>query len=173
MQGSRGGQSPGETGRMTVDEILARIREHTELEAETEHEVIEEIRSHLEEAVEAARARGLDERAALAEAATRLGVDDVGPALQAAHVGWGTADGVIAAALPVLCAVLLRWVVFSPDGSVAGWHEILERPVFWVVSLALLLVPLLRFSRWRYAVAGWAIFWVLSVVFAVWPALRW
>ena len=160
-------------GHMTVDEILAQIRDHTELEAETEHEVIEEIRSHLEESVEAARARGLDEQAALAEAAARFGVDDVGPALQAAHAGWGTADGVVAAALPVICALVLRWVVFSPDGSVAGWQEILERPVFWVVSLALLLVPLLRFSRWRYAVAGWAVFWALSVVFAVWPALRW
>jgi hypothetical protein len=158
---------------MTVDEILAHIREHTGLEAETEHDVIEEIRAHLEEAVEAAQARGLDEHTALAEAAARFGVDEVGPALQAAHAGWGTADGVIAAALPVICALVLRWVVFSPDGTVAGWQEVLERPAFWAVSVALLLVPLVRFSRWRYAVAGWAVFWTLSVAFAVWPALRW
>jgi len=37
---------------MTVDDVLARIRVHLDLEAETEYEVLEEIRAHLEEAVE-------------------------------------------------------------------------------------------------------------------------
>ena len=158
---------------MTVDEILASIREHTELEAETEHEVMEEIRVHLEEAIESARSRGLDEQEALAAVAARFGVEQVGPALQEVHAGWGTADGVVAAALPVIGGLVLRWVVFSPDGTAVGWRETLGRPAFWGISLALLVVPLVRFSRWRYGVAGWAILWALSVASAVWPALRW
>ncbi len=158
---------------MTVDDVLARIRAHLDLEAETEYDVLQEIRAHLEEAVEVARAQGLDEEAALAEAAARFGVEDVGRELQAAHVGWGTADGVVAAALPVVCALVLRWLIFAPDGTAVGWQEVLVRPAFWVVSLAALLLPLLKFPRWRYALASWAFFWALSVVFFALPALRW
>ena len=157
---------------MTVDDVLARIRVHLNLEAETEYDLLQEIRAHLEEAVEVARARGLDEEDALAEAAARFGVEEVGRELQAAHAGWGTADGVIAAALPVVCALVLRWLVFAPDGTAVGWQEVLVRPAFWVVSLAALLLPLFKFPRWRYALASWAFFWALSVVFFAWPALR-
>jgi len=158
---------------MTVDEILARVRAQLDLDAETEHELLEELGGHLEDAVAAARARGLAEEAALAEAAARFGVEEVGRELQAAHVGWGTADGVVAAALPVVCALALRWLVFAPDGTAVGWQEVLVRPAFWVVSLAVLLVPLLKFPRWRYALASWAFFWVLTMIFFAWPALRW
>ena len=158
---------------MTVDDVLARIRVHLDLEAETEYDLLQEIRAHLEEAVEAARAQGLDEEEALAEVAARFGVEDVGRELQAAHVGWGMADGIIAAALPVVCALVLRWLIFAPDGTAAGWQEVLVRPTFWVVSLAALLLPLLKFPRWRYALASWAFFWALSVVFFALPALRW
>ncbi len=158
---------------MTVDDVLVRIRAHLNLEAETEYDVLQEIRAHLEEAVDVARAQGLDEEAALAEAAAHFGVEEVGRELQAAHVGWGTADGVIAAAMPVVCALALRWLIFAPDGTAVGWQEVLVRPAFWVVSLAALLLPLLKFPRWRYALASWAFFWVLSVVFFALPALRW
>jgi hypothetical protein len=158
---------------MTVDETLARIRAHLDLEAEMEYEVLEEIRAHLEDAVAAARARGLDEEEALAEVAARFGVEEVGRELQATHLGWGTADGVVAAALPVVCALILRWLVFAPDGTVVGWREVLIRPVFWVVALAALLLPLFRFPRWRYALVSWAFFWILTVIFCAWPALRW
>ena len=158
---------------MTVDDILARVRARLDLDAEMERELLEELRDHLEDAVAAARARGLDEEKALAEAATRFGVEEVGRELQATHAGWGTADGVVAAALPVVCALALRWLVFAPNGTAVGWQEVLVRPAFWVVSLAALIVPLLRFPRWRYALVSWAFFWALSVIFFVLPALRW
>lgn len=158
---------------MDIDDILSRIRAHLDLEAEREYELLEEIRAHLEDAVEAARMQGLDEETALMQAAARFGVEKVGQELQAAHVGWGTADGVIAAGLPVLCALILRWLVFAPDGTAVGWQEVLARPAFWVVAVVALFLPLLRFPRWRYALVSWAIFWGLSVVFFAWPALRW
>jgi len=158
---------------VTVDDILARVRARLDLDAEMERELLEELRDHLEDAVAAARARGLDEEKALAEAATRFGVEEVGRELQATHAGWGTADGVVAAALPVVCALALRWLVFAPNGTAVGWQEVLVRPAFWVVSLAALIVPLLRFPRWRYALVSWAFFWALSVIFFVLPALRW
>lgn len=158
---------------MDIDGVLTRIRAHLDLEAEREHDLLEEIRAHLEDAVEAARARGVDEETALMQAAARFGVEEVGQELQAAHVGWGTADGVIAAGLPVLCALILRWLIFAPDGTAVGWQEVLVRPAFWVVAVVALLFPLLRLPRWRYALVSWTIFWGLSVVFFAWPALRW
>jgi hypothetical protein len=157
-----------------IDHLLARIRAQMDLDSETEHEVLAEIRDHLEEAVAEARAKGLSEAEALAQAAARFGIEEeIGQELQATHAGWGTADAVVAAGLPVVCALVLRWLVFAPDGTALGWPELLSRPAFWIVALAALLIPILRFERWRYALVTWAIFWALTVIFVAMPALRW
>jgi hypothetical protein len=159
---------------LVIDEILARLRVEMDLDGETEQEVLAEIRSHLEEAAAAARAESLDEAQALAQAAARFGLEEeVGRELRAAHAGWGTADAVVAAGLPVVCALVLRWLAFAPDGTALGWPQLLSRPAFWIVAVAALLIPLLKFERWRYALAAWAIFWGLTVLFVAWPALRW
>lgn len=158
---------------MTVDDVLERIRAQLVLEADAEYEILEEVRGHLEDAAASARARGLDEGRALMEAAARFGGEEVARELQAAHAGWGTADGVIAAGLPVLCALMLRWLVFAPGGTAVGWREALTRPAFWGVAVAALVVPILRFPRWRHALACWVLFWGLSVVFFLESALRW
>jgi hypothetical protein len=157
-----------------IDELVARISAQMDLDGEAEHDILAEIRDHLEEAVAHARAEGLDEAEALAQAAARFGVEqEIGQALQAAHAGWGTADAVIAAGLPVVSALVLRWLAFAPDGTALGWPQLLSRPAFWVVAVAALLIPLLRFERWRYALATWAIFWGLTVLFVTLPAPQW
>jgi len=157
-----------------IDALVARIGAQMDLDGETEHEVLAEIRDHLEEAVAQARADGLNDSEALAQAAARFGLEeDVGRELQAAHAGWGTADAVIAAGLPVVCALVLRWLVFAPGGTALGWPQLLSRPTFWIVALAALFLPLLKFERWRYALATWVIFWGLTVIFVAWPALHW
>jgi hypothetical protein len=157
-----------------IELLLARIRAQMDLDGETEQEVLAEIRSHLEEAATAARAEGLDEAQALAQVAARFGVEEeIGRELQAAHAGWGTADAVVAAGLPVVCALILRWLAFAPDGTALGWPQLLSRPAFWIVAVAALLIPLLKFERWRYALAAWALFWALTVIFVTLPALRW
>ena len=157
-----------------IDDLLERVRVQMDLDAETEHEVLAEIRDHLEESVAEARSEGLDRAAALARAAARFGLEEeVGRELQATHAGWGTADAVVAAALPVLGALVLRWLAFAPDGTALDWPQLLGRPVFWIVALVALLVPLLKFERWRYALATWVLFWSLTVLFVALPAQRW
>lgn len=158
---------------MTIDDLVERVRAQMTLDAEREHDVLEEVRGHLEEAVADGRARGLDEDEALAEAAARFGVEEVGRELQATHQGWGTLEGIAAAALPVLFALLLRWVVFDPAGTFVGWQEMVSRPVFWTIAVVALVVPLLRFPRRRYALVSWAIFWGLSVATIVGGAVHW
>jgi hypothetical protein len=158
----------------SIDDVLARIQAEMDLDSETERDVLAEIRDHLEEAVAEARAEGLSVEEAMARAATRFGLEaEVGRELQAAHAGWGTADAIIATALPVVCALVLRWLAFAPDGTALGWPEFLSRPAFWIIALVALLIPLLRFERWRYALVTWAIFWGLTVLFVALPAMRW
>jgi len=157
-----------------IEDLLDRIRAQMDLNSEIEHEVLAEIRDHLEESLAEAQAAGLSEKEALARTAARFGLEEeVGRELQAAHSGWGTADAVVAAALPVACALILRWLAFAPDGTALGWPQLLSRPAFWIVALVALLVPLLKFERWRYALIAWILFWGLTVVFATLPALQW
>ena len=145
-----------------------------DLDAETERDVLAEIRDHLEEAVAEARAQGLDEARAVAQAAARFGVhEEVGRALQATHAGRGTADAVLAAALPVVCALILRWLAYDPSGTAQGWPRLLGRPAFWIVALAALFVPVLKFERLRYALVTWAVFWGLTIVLVTQPAQQW
>lgn len=158
---------------MTIADVLDRICQGLDLEAETEHEVREEIRCHLEEAVEEARAHGLDGQEALVRAAVRFGGEEVAEALQAAHAGWGTLEGIAAAALPVLFTLVLRWLIFAPDGTAVGWREVLSRPALWAVAALALLFPLSRFPRRRYALVCWAIFWGLSLIFVLGDAVYW
>lgn len=157
-----------------IDNLVERIRGQMDLDSEAEQEILAEIRDHLEEAVAEARAEGLDETEALAQAAARFGLEEeIGRELQAAHAGWGTADAVVATALPVVCALILRWLAFAPDGTALGWPQLLSRPAFWVVALAALLIPLLKFERWRYALVTWVLFWGLTIIFVALSAPRW
>ena len=157
-----------------VDDLLDRIRAQMTLDSEMEQEILAELRDHLDAAVEQALAEGLTEAEALARAAARFGLEEqVGQELQAAHAGKGTADAVVAAALPVICALVLRWMAFAPDGTALDWPQLLNRPAFWAIALAALLIPLLRFERWRYALATWVLFWGLTVIFVALPAQRW
>ena len=71
-----------------IEHVLARIRAQMDLDRETEHEVLEEIRSHLEDVVAEAQAQGLNESEALAQAAARFGLEEVGATLQEVLGGW-------------------------------------------------------------------------------------
>ena len=157
-----------------IEGLLRQIQAELDLDHETEQTVLAEIRTHLEETVIEAMSAGMSLEEALAQAAARFGVGpEVGQALQAAHAGWATADAVVATGLPVLLALVLRWLVFAPDGTAIGWQQVLVGPAFWAVALAALLVPLLKFERWRYALVSWGFFWVVTVIFVFGPALRW
>ena len=158
---------------MTIDDVLRQIQTQLNLEAETENQVLEEIRGHLEEAVTAAQARGLDEEHALLEAARAFGVEQATSELRATHAGWGVWEGIAAAALPVLLTLILRWIVFAPNGTADQWREMLSPLTFAVIAGVAVLIPLLRFPQRRYAIALWIFFWGLSIITVVLPTLRW
>ncbi|MEM7332492.1 MAG: hypothetical protein AAF490_10400 [Chloroflexota bacterium] len=153
----------------TIDEVMHQMQQQMNLSRETEHELLSEIRGHLEDAVETAVLNGEDPHQALQDVAARFGVNEVGHALQKVHAPYESADAVLACIIPVVGALILRWLVFSPDGSAIGWEAILSRPAFWVVAVVALVVPILQFPKWRYAAVSWALFWIISVIFFVLP----
>lgn len=157
--------------RVTIDQVLANIRQHMHLSKETEQDLLAEIRTHLEDAIADAHAKGEDEQLALMKAAEQFGVDEVGSELQEVHSDRESIDAIIACAFPVLFAVILRWLVFAPDGSALEWAELLARPGFWIVATAALIIPVLRFRRWRFVLVGWGVFWLLTVIFVAFPSI--
>lgn len=154
---------------MSIDRALAKIGSQLHLSKETETELLAEIRTHLEEAVASSRAQGGDEQAALRKALEGFGIDEVGPQLQEVHAGWESIEAIAATALPVLFALILRWLAYVPQGSYQGWNQLLVRPAFWTVAFAALILPGLLFHRWRFALVNWGIFWLITIIFVAFP----
>ena len=157
--------------KLTIDAVLAQLQAQLRLSKETEYEVIAEIRTHLEDAVTNAVAKGEDEEVALLKAAEAFGLEETGAGLQAVHEGDDVLEAIAVTALPVLLALVLRWLAFAPDGSFIEWSALLVRPAFWLVAVVALIAPFLHFRRWRMALLGWAFFWLLSVIFIVFPTV--
>jgi hypothetical protein len=158
--------------RVTVDQVLTGISEQLHLNKETEYEVLEEIRTHLEDAVHEAAAMGEDENAALLKATERFGISEASAELQALHANRDGIEAIAATALPVLFAILLRWLAFAPDGTVLAWPQILNRPGFITLAIVALIMPIYHFHRWRLALVGWGVFWLLSVIFVIFPSIN-
>ena len=102
---------------MTIDEVLTSISIHLHLSKEMEHEILEEIRTHLEDAVAEAVKRGEDEQAALRQAAEQFGIAEAGAQIQEVHANWEAVDAIFITALPVLFAVALRRTARWSAGS--------------------------------------------------------
>ncbi len=150
---------------LSIESALRQIAAGLRLSSQTERELLEEIRGHLEDAVDDAVRRGQDPDDAVREVGERFGVAVVAEALQDEHAPWESADAIVACILPVAGALILRWLTFVPAGSAAGWGFLLLRPSLWVVSVLVLAASLLYYHRWRYALAVWGFFWALSLIF--------
>lgn len=155
----------------TIDSVLQQVRKQLNLSKETEWELLEEIRAHLEDAVEAAKLKGQDETTALLKAAEAFGVEEVGEALQDVH-RLESAEALLMCIVPVFATIVLRWTVFSAEGTARDWQQIVTRPTLLLVAIATLVLPLIPFRNWRYASIGWVFFWTISLVFMAFPSMR-
>jgi anti-sigma factor RsiW len=163
-----------EKAEATIDQLLAAIDKELTLSQETRQELLAELRDHLEDACDTAVAHGEDEAAAVRRVAARFGGAEIGRALQRVHSQWESAEAILACLIPVLAALVLRWLLFAPDGSLVGWQGVLAQPFFWIVALAVLLIPLVQFQRWRYVLINWGFFWAITIIFVLLPAVaRW
>ena len=158
--------------QLAIDQMLEKIRQHLNLSKQTEHELLDEIRTHLEDVVAEAVSHGRDGDLALLKSAEEFGIEETGAELQLVHKDRESIDALLLCALPVLFALVLRWLAFAPDGSALGWPQLLVRPGFWVAAGAALVVPVLYFTRWRLALLGWFFFWLITVIFVVFPSVN-
>ncbi len=156
---------------VTIDQVMKQLQKQLRLNKETEYEVLAEIRTHLEDAVADAVARGEDEQVALLKAAEEFGMEEAGAKLQEVHQGNDTLEALMVTALPIVLALILRWVAFAPDGTSIDWSLLLARPAFWIVAVIVLVVPFLQFRRWRLALLGWAFFWLITIIFIAFPTI--
>ncbi len=157
---------------LTINSVLNQIRQEMNLSRETEKEILDEIRTHFEDALADGRAQGLSDGIILEQAAADFGVTITAEALKEVHLQWESADAVIACIIPTAAALILRWLAFAPDGSAIGWQTFLLRPAFWIVAVVCLVVPLLQFSKWHYAMVSWGIFWFFTVIFIALPNIQ-
>lgn len=150
---------------MTIDTVVEQFRAQLNLSKEEEWELLEEVRAHLEDAVAEAEARGKDSQTALLKAAEDFGIAESSFALQQVHKGNEMRQVILMCIVPVFFTVVLRWLVFSADGTTADWPTIFTVPVRATVAAAILLVPLTQVRRWPYVVASWTFFWSISFIF--------
>jgi len=155
-----------------IDGVLQQIADGLKLSTQTERELLEEIRGHLEDAQADAIRQGHDPRQALHEVADRFGIKLASKALQDEHAPWESADAIVACILPVGGALILRWLTFVPAGSAANWNYLLRQPFVWVMAILVLLGSLIYYHRWRYALTVWGFFWALSLIFVAFGASK-
>ncbi len=154
----------------TINQILATIEAELTLSQETKQELLTELHDHLEDAWETAVANHQNPQIAMQEIARRFGGAEVGRALQQVHAQWESSEAILACLIPVLAALVLRWVLFTPDGTLSNWQGVLIAPAFWIVAFALLLIPVVQFQRWRYVLVNWGFFWLVTLIFILIPA---
>jgi len=160
--------------RVTIDQVIAKITLQLHLSKESETEIVEEIRTHLEDAIADAVDRGGDEQNALLKAAEKFGVDETSIELQEVHSNKESIGAILATALPVVFALILRWLIFAPDGSAMAWPQLLVQPGLYLVAVVAIIIPLLWFRRWRLVIVGWGIFWLFTVILTLFPHInRW
>lgn len=157
----------------SIDDLLGQIQARLGLEAEEEYEVLEEIRGHLEESVLAAKLQGMNHEQALQQAAAAFGIEQSAQALHQTHKTWGIGDALALAAVPVLLTIVLRWLIFSPDGTAAAWQWQQSWSNLWLVTSVLVVVPIWYFSRRLYLVGLWLFFWAISIGMLLWASQRW
>jgi hypothetical protein len=161
-----------ETNPGSIDQVLESISQQLHLSKETETEVLAEIRTHLEDAVSEAASRGEDKHEALLKAAEEFGIEEAGAELQKIHSSWESIGALLATGLPVLLALVLRWLAFAPDGSARNWPQLLAQPDFYILAIAALVLPILFIRRRRLALVGWGVFWLLTVIFVIFPSIN-
>jgi hypothetical protein len=154
----------------TINKILTTIEAELTLSQETKQELLAELRDHLEDAWETAVTNNENPQTVLQTITQQFGGAEVGKALQQVHAQWESSEAILACLIPVLATLVLRWVLFTPDGAVTGWQSVLIQPAFWLVAFALLLIPFLQFQRWRYVLVNWGFFWIVTLIFVLIPA---
>jgi hypothetical protein len=146
-----------------VEAYLREVRRRLRVDPAMEKAILAELRSHLEEATIAHQAMGLSRERAEARAIKEFGEAwEVAKQLQGVH-GSSFNQALLAAFLPVVLTIVLKWVAIPLLRLSAAW-QVVTSPAFLSVAALLLLLPTLRWEKWRYGLPAWGFFWAMTIL---------
>jgi hypothetical protein len=147
-----------------IDNYLEDLRGQLAVDMLTEQEILNEVRTHLEESMAEELARGRSP----AEAA-KLAISHLGDArilareMEAVH-GNSVLEALFSTIVPVALALVFKWVALPLIQSYQAWQH-LSTPLLFVTLAALaLLTPGLFLRRWRLGFPAWLFFGTLSIM---------
>ena len=146
-----------------LERYLSEIASQLNVDPGQGREILNEIRSHLTEAVAEGLAEGLGPEDSLALAIEEFGeAREIGRMLGRRHSDSAN-QAVLAAFLPVALAITFKWLLLPLLRDVAHWQASPTPVIFSCLALLALLVPGLTFKRWRYGYGVWAFFSLVTI----------
>lgn len=146
-----------------MEAYLREVRRRLRVDSATEEAVLAELRAHLEEATVVHQAMGLSRERAEARAIEQFGdAREVAGQLRGVH-GSSFNQALLAAFLPVALTIVLKWVAIPLLRLSAAW-QVVTSPAFLSVAALLLLLPTLRWEKWRYGLPAWGFFWAITIL---------
>ena len=147
-----------------LEEYLTAVASQLNVDPATEIEILQEIRTHLQEAAAELQEEGLSGEESLALCVSNFGeARELGRMLGRTHSDSAN-QAVLAAFLPVALALTFKWVLLPVLGSLSHWQGSPTPFIFSCLAILALLVPGLTFRRWRYGYAVWAFFSLVTIV---------
>lgn len=147
------------------EQYLADLAARLPLDRDQQQAILAEVSDHLGVAAEWWQEQGLDLEAAWQRAVEEFGtVDEIAASFVETRRGWGTNEALAAAALPVLLALVLKFVALPLLAVPRSW-QVLTHPALLSSAVLLLLLPLAwKAERWRFGLAIWMVFWFFTVI---------
>jgi hypothetical protein len=146
-----------------LERYLSEIASQLNVDPVEEREILDEIRSHLEEAIAETPDQGLETQEMVTVVLQQFGeAREVGRMLGRQH-SESANQAVLAAFLPVALALTFKWVMLPLLRDLAHWQASPTPVVFGSLALLALLVPGLTFRSWRYGYSVWAFFSLVTI----------
>jgi hypothetical protein len=146
-----------------LERYLSEIASQLNVDPVEEREILDEIRSHLEEAIAEMPDQGLGTQEMVTVVLQQFGeAREVGRMLGRQHSDSAN-QAVLAAFLPVALALTFKWVLLPLLRGLAHWQASPTPVVFACLAILALLVPGLTLKRWRYGYGVWAFFCLVTI----------
>ncbi len=146
-----------------LERYLSEIASQLNVDPVEEREILDELRSHLEETIAEMPEEGLGRQEKVTVVLQRFGeAREVGRLLGRQHSDSAN-QAVLAAILPVALAITFKWMLLPLLRDVAHWQASPTPVIFACLALLALLVPGLTFKNWRYGYGVWAFFSLVTI----------
>jgi hypothetical protein len=151
------------TVEQQLGRYLSEVASQLNVDPVEEREILDEIRSHLEEEIAEMPDDGLGTQEMVTVVLQQFGeAREVGRMLGRQH-SESANQAVLAAFLPVALALTFKWVLLPLLRGLAHWQASPTPVVFACLAILALLVPGLTLKRWRYGYGVWAFFCLVTI----------